>query len=147
VHRSLGAHITKVRSLDLDDWDINDIRVPSLLNDPLEKPFTDPPFWYQFLERNGNERGNQRWMQFMPVSSEQLTPTTDVYLVHFVFFCAFVLLSLRKTEKEGKTTSGGSTPQPSLQLPSSTPRSSITMAVSGFSHVNYTLFEEDQNIH
>jgi hypothetical protein len=29
VHRSLGAHITKVRSLDLDDWEIHDIRVRS----------------------------------------------------------------------------------------------------------------------
>jgi hypothetical protein len=32
VHRSLGAHITKVRSLDLDDWEIHDIRVRFSLN-------------------------------------------------------------------------------------------------------------------
>jgi len=56
VHRSLGAHITKVRSLNLDDWDISDIR---------------------FLERTGNVIANRRWLQFLP-ANESITPTTDV---------------------------------------------------------------------
>ncbi|KAL6054356.1 phosphatidylinositol-3,4,5-trisphosphate binding [Balamuthia mandrillaris] len=57
VHRSLGAHISKVRSIVLDDWE----------NDTIK-----------FMESVGNDKANAIWNNNLPPDLPPINPKTDV---------------------------------------------------------------------
>ena len=57
IHRGLGVHVSKVRSLPLDEW------TPSLVG---------------LMKALGNERANRVWEADVPASVRRLTPRDDV---------------------------------------------------------------------
>jgi stromal membrane-associated protein len=62
IHRRMGVHISKVRSISLDKWD---------------------PKWIKSMEKGGNKKANEEWEYHLPSTFKKL-PSSSPAIEHFI---------------------------------------------------------------
>jgi hypothetical protein len=83
IHRSLGTHISRVRSIELDEWTEEQIEVGApppllrVLGAPRERSPLRRPLWEQFLGRKGNKLINLIYEANIPSTQKKITPQSS----------------------------------------------------------------------